>query len=137
MPSQGKEYLVWLTTNGLAGGTQVAVDYQGAVNLKTGKGLKTTMFKRNQAFTAVSTDGISFDLNILAAEPLGPAAALMMDASDNETDVYVYFQTVRTGGQRYQGLMKCVMTQQDTETSDASMLNFTFGQSGTNTRSTV
>lgn len=138
MASAGKEYLVWLTTNGLVGGTQVAVDYQGDLKPKTGKGNKRTVFKQGQAWTAQSDDGFEFDLPILLAEPAGTALALMLDAHDNATEVYCFVQTSKTGGQRWSGKMKCTMTDGDMSVSNAALATFNFSQSaGTFVRTTV
>ncbi len=137
MASSGKEYLVWLTTNGLAGGTQVSVDYQDSITLKTGFTNKQKPYKKNQAWTAQAFDGADFDMTILLAEPLTAAAALMMDSHDNGTVLYVFVQTAKTGGQRWQGQMISTLTQAPLNVADAAEATFNFSQAGTFTRSTV
>lgn len=138
MASAGREYLIWLTTNGLAGGAQVALDYQGDLSVKTGKSNKRTMFKQGQGWTAQADDGFEFDIEILLAEPMATAAALALDAHDNGTDVYAFIQTTRTGGQRWQGKFKVSMTDGKLPVSDAATAVFNFSQSsGAVTRSTV
>lgn len=137
MASAGNEYTVYLTSNGLVGGTQVEIPYQGDLDFNTGKTINKQMFKKGQSWSTIQNEGAAFDLEVLAAEPLDTTVGQLLDASDNGTLVYAYVKTTKTGGQSYHGKFGVAHVGHGMPINGASTMKFSLAQSGTLTRVTV
>ena len=107
---QGNDYKLYLTANGLIGGTQKLVGYQGDSDINTGVDLATSVYKGRLSYTTQTFSGFTIDCKVLLEAPLGDGAQLLVDAHANGDTVYAYLQSDTTDAQYWHGKFKVAMT---------------------------
>lgn len=114
--SNGKDFKVFISSDGTVSGTKTEIEYQGDLTITTGRTNESTNFK-NGTITAQGNAGFSATMQVAATAPLGTGAALLRTASNNGGSTYMWFESTVVGSINYAGPVKASVTQ------DASGVN--------------
>lgn len=132
----GKDYLVYLSSDGTSGGTDTLVEDQGDLTINPGKSLNKTNYK-DSSKTAQGNEGWSATFNTGAREPLGTGQALLFDAMDNGGAQHVTIKSATTGSITWEGPIKLNVTSITLPVSGEPGFAIEMHEDGVITRGTV
>lgn len=132
----GKDYLVYLSSDGTSSGTDTLVEDQGDLTINPGKPLSKTSYK-DSSRTAQGNDGWSASFTTGAREPLGTGQALLWTAMDNGGAQHVTIKSATTGAITWEGPIKLTVTQVTLPTTGEPGFQVEMMEDGVVTRGTT
>lgn len=134
--ASGKTFLAYISSNGTSGGTKTAVEYQGDMDINTGKTNESTPFK-NGTLTEQGNAGWSASFDMAVTAPLATGANLVRSASNNGGDAYMWFEGTQTGSVRFAGAVKVSITGYKTGVNGVRLATVQINENGNMTETTV
>ncbi len=98
----GKNYKLFISSTGLAGGTMTEVELQGDLKITPGLTNERTAYK-NGSITAQGNDGLSASCTVGPNEPLSPGQQLLWTHWRNGGSTYIEIKSATTGSQKVVG----------------------------------
>lgn len=132
----GKDYLVYISSDGTSLGTKTEVEFQGDLRVNDGRTVERTNYK-NGSKTAQGNDGFSASFEMALDEPVPTGIALVLAASDNDSDTYIWIEPAATGGRRWEGPVKAIVTEFSLPVSGEPACTVELSENGTMTVGTV
>jgi len=132
----GKDYLVYISDDGTSLGTKTEVEFQGDLRVNDGRTVERTNYK-NGSKTSQGTDGFSANFEMALDEPLPTGIAAVLAASDNDSDTYAWIEPTATGGRRWEGPVKFIVTEFSMPTSGQPSCTVEVSENGDMTVGTV
>lgn len=126
-----KDYQIYLTGNGLVGGAQKLLTYQGDADIDTGQGINRTPYKGKYAYTSQVENGMQITVSLLLLAAMSEGAEIAYDAAQNNDDVYLYYQSTTPGAKFFHGKFRVAMTKFPGAVDGAADGEFVFSQSAT------
>lgn len=132
----GKDYKVFISSDGTSGGTKTEVEFQGDMTVNLGRPLSRTNYK-NGSKTAQGNDGFSASFQMGIDEPLPAGEVLVWNAHDNGGDAYIWIESSVSGGQSFEGPMKISVQSIEMPTTGETVTQVELSEDGNVVRSTV
>lgn len=132
----GKDYLVYISDDGTETGSKTEVEYQGDLRVNDGRTAERTNYK-NGSKTAQGTNGFMASFEMGLDEPIPTGIAAVLAASDNDSDSYVWIEPTATGGRRWEGPVKFVVTESSFPVNGEPSCSVEVSENGTMTVGTV
>lgn len=128
--AMGKDYELYITANGLVGGAQKRLAFQGDASVDFGKSVSREVYKHDESYSYQEESGFAITVACLHEAPMQEALQLIWDAIDNEDTVYAYYQSSRSGGLRWHGLFRPAITEKADPVNGTATLSVTLSQAG-------
>lgn len=132
----GKDYLLYISADGTSSGTKTEVEHQGDLEISFGKSHNKIKYK-NSVKTSVDSEGIGATCTIGDEAPMPAGHVLLWDAHDNDGDCYLWIESVKTGGQKWEGDFKLSIDSKSTPTEGDVSQSVTISENGAITRGVV
>lgn len=136
MASEGKDYLINISSDGTAEGTKTELELQGDSTINFGKSVSTTKYK-NGTTSRQSEAGMSVTGSFALGRPMSAAQTLLWAAHDDGKPRYFWIEDKEVGGLRWAGMFKVAISEKSTPVDGDVLYNFTLGEDGPITRSVV
>lgn len=132
----GKEYLVYISSDGTELGTKTEIEYQGDLVLNFNRQINRTDFK-NGSKSSQANGGITGSFDIGEEAPVPAGHVLVWDAHDNDGDCYLWIEGTKTGAQTFAGLFKLAINNKNMPNEGEVTHSVEFSENGTITRGAV
>jgi len=132
----GKNYKLFISSDGTNTGTKTEVEYQGDMALDFGKSISRTGYK-NGAKSSQGNNGMSGTVEIGDEAPMPAGVVLLWDAHDNGGEAYLWIESAKTGGQKWEGKFKLSIQNKNMPTEGEVAHTVEFSEDGAITRGTV
>lgn len=132
----GKNYRVYISSTGLAGGTMTEVEYQGDLKISTGRSNERTPFKVG-ALTAQGYEGWSADFQISPIAPLSTGQQLVWTHSQNGGSSYMEVKSATTGSIKHAGPVLVTVTEIEHPRSGVTLWTVQISENGTISQTVV
>ncbi len=125
----GKNYRLYVSSTGLAGGTMTEVEYQGDATINTGRTNEVSSFKVG-TLTAQGNEGWSASLQMSPVEPLAAGQQLLWTQFINGGSTYIEFKSTTTGSIKHAGAVLVAITEISHPKSGRTMWTVQFNENG-------
>lgn len=98
--SQGREYLLYVSSDGTSSGTETEVELQGDLTINPGKSMQQTVYKNGQN-TSQNDSGKSISFTMGLTAPVGTGQGLLLALNDSGDTSYFWVRNSVTGGLEY------------------------------------
>lgn len=98
--SQGREYLLYVSSDGTALGSETEIENQGDLVINPGKSTQQSVYKNGQN-TSQNDAGKNLTLTVGMTAPVGVGQGLLLDLNDSGDDSYFWVRNSKTGGLEY------------------------------------
>lgn len=132
----GKDWRVFVSSDGTSGGTKTELECQGDLTINTGKTTNRTRAK-NCVHAYTSDDGYGVEASFLEELPLGTAQALLWTSHDAEDARHYWFENTNATGMSFAGSFRVVVTQIGAPEDGVATHSVTWTQDGAVTRGAV
>lgn len=132
----GKDWKVYISSDGTSSGTMTAIEDQGDLSVNPGKTLSRTPYKDGSR-TAQGADGWSASYQGALRAPLGTGQALLVAAFNAGGDAYIQVKSTITGGIEWAGDVKVNITGFEFPVDGEESVTVEFSEDGTVTQGTT
>lgn len=126
----GKDYKVFISSDHTDTGTKTEVEFQGDLRINDGRSVERTNYK-NGSKTSQGTDGFSASFEMGLSEPLPVGMGLVFAASDGDLQTYIWIEPTATGGRKWAGPMKAIVTEISAPTNGEPTCQVELSEDGT------